>query len=257
LVRGGVTDFALNTHYLPDAVAACLHAVEGRGRFSARPDLPVQLFHEPSLLGTGGALLNARSYWGASPLLVWNADILADVDPAVLMAAHRSAPQSGPPATPAIQGATLATLAVSDRPASSRLLFDAQGVLCGIDSPRRNDHRVLREPRDAMMAKAFHGISVLDAALLDVMLRRHAPGSAFDLIDLLLDAVASGGLVRAHDAGAGFWGSTGTPVELERLERELGQRPELLACWTPAPTPADEPGPARKLASRGEGEKDS
>ena len=38
---------------------------------------------------------------------------------------------------------------------------------------------------------------------------------------------------RAYDAGASFRGSTGTPKELERLERELGERPELLARRTP------------------------
>ena len=65
------------------------------------------------------------------------------------------------------------------------------------------------------------------------MARRRGPGSAFDLIDALLEAVEEGGLVRAFDAGASFWGSAGTPAELARLERELGARPELLARWTP------------------------
>jgi hypothetical protein len=45
--------------------------------------------------------------------------------------------------------------------------------------------------------------------------------------------VEEGGLVRASDAGASFWGSTGTFAELARLKRELGARPELLARWTP------------------------
>ncbi len=243
LVRGGVTEFALNTHHLSAPVERCLAARQGRGCFAALPHLPVRLYHEPALLGTGGALLHAAEFWGDGPLLVWNADILADLDPPALLAALtgaqpatrpaalREAQRADPP--PAHAAEPLALLAVSDRPASSRLLFDADGVLCGIDSPRRNDHRVLRPPRGALAAKAFHGVSVLGARLKAALARRHAPGSAFDLIDALLEAVEEGELACAYDAGASFWGSTGTPAELERLERELGARPELLARWTP------------------------
>ena len=221
LARGGVTEFALNTHHFHEIVERHLHAAQGSGRFAAWPRLPVRLFHEPALLGTGGGLLHAASFWGRDPLLVWNADILADLDPAALLAAHGSLP--GP----------LATLAVSDRPASSRLLFDGAGLLCGIDSPRRNDHRVLRAPSGAVTARAFHGVSVLSGDLLTALARRHAPGSVFDLIDALLEAVAEGGRVRAYDAGTSFWASTGTLMELERLEQGLAGRPELLSRWTP------------------------
>ena len=237
LARGGVTEFALNTHHLSAPVERCLRARQDRGRFAALPRLPVRLYREPALLGTGGALLNAADFWGDAPLLVWNADIFADLAPAALFAAfgeaHGAAHGAAHAAAHAGGAGTLALLAVSDRSASSHLLFDADGVLCGIDSPRRNDRRVLRPPRGTPAPKAFHGVSVLGAGLKDLMARRHAPGSAFDLIDALLEAVEEGGLVRAYDAGASFWGSTGTPKELERLERELGERPELLARWTP------------------------
>jgi len=233
LARGGVTEFALNTHHLSAPVERSLRAHGGCGRFGALPHVPVRLYHEPELLGTGGALLNAAAFWGTAPLLVWNADILADLDPSALLAALRQAQPVGQGTRHAPAAEPLALLAVSDRPSSSHLLFDADGMLCGIESPRRNDHRVLRPPRGVLAAKAFHGVSVLDARLKGTMARLHAPGSAFDLVDALLEAVAEGGLVRAYDAGASFWGSTGTPQELERLERELGERPEVLARWTP------------------------
>ncbi len=229
LARGGVTEFALNTHHLHEAVERHLCAAQGSGRFAALPQLPVRIFHEPVLLGTGGALLHAAAFWGQAPLLVWNADILADLDPAALLAAH-GALSDRTSGTPPV---TLATLAVSGRPASSRLLFDGEGLLCGIDSPRRNDHRVLRSPHGELSARAFHGVSVLGADFQAALARGHAPGSAFDLIDALLEAVAAGGIVRAYDAGTSFWGSTGTPKELERLERELAERPDPLARWTP------------------------
>jgi NDP-sugar pyrophosphorylase family protein len=221
LSRGGVTALALNTHHLHESVERHLHARMGLGRFDALPRLPVHLFHEPALLGTGGSLLNAAAFWGDAPLLVWNGDILADVEPVALQAAHEAAPDA------------LATLAVSRRPASSRLLFDAAGTLCGIDSPRRNDRRQVRPAAGALEPLAFHGISVLDSRLRAAMSRRHPGGEAFDLIDALLDAVADGARVQAYDAGERFWGSTGAPQELATLERSLAGRPDLLARWTP------------------------
>jgi N-acetyl-alpha-D-muramate 1-phosphate uridylyltransferase len=222
LVRGGVTSFALNMHHLPEEVEHHLASRDGAGRFTASPHIPVHLLHEPRLLGTGGGLLNAASYWGVAPMLVWNADILADLDPQRLMAAHLTHPDA------------LALLAVSGRTASSTLLFDAEGTLCGIASARRNDHRVVRTASGPVQPRAFHGISVLSPRLRAHMTRHHMSGDAFDLIDVLLDAAARDGLVRAFDAGDSFWGSTGTPQELALLERGLTERPELLARWSPA-----------------------
>jgi NDP-sugar pyrophosphorylase family protein len=221
LSRGGVTALALNTHHLHAAVEGHLHARAGLGHVAGLPGLPVRLFHEPVLLGTGGGLLNAASFWGEAPLLVWNGDILADVDPAVLLAAHGTHPDA------------LATLAVSRRPASSRLLFDADGTLCGIDSPRRNDRRQVRPAAGALAPLAFHGISVLGPGLCAALAQRHPEGGAFDLIDALLEEVAAGGRVHAYDAGERFWGSTGAPGELAALERGLAERPDLLARWSP------------------------
>lgn len=221
LTRGGVTELGLNTHHLAGMVERHLEAAESIGHFASYPDIPAHLFHEPVLLGTGGGLLNASAFWPPGALLVWNADILADLDPAALMAAHENG--SG----------ALATLVVSDRTASSRLLFDETGALCGIDSPRRNDFRTVRPPVGKLSARAFHGVSVLGTGLRMSMGRSYGPGSVFDLIDALLHEVETGASVRAYDAGDTFWGSTGTPKELERLERELTARPELLTRWTP------------------------
>ncbi|MFI5400736.1 MAG: NDP-sugar synthase [SAR324 cluster bacterium] len=221
LARGGVCALALNTHHLAEATERHLHARGGVGRFAGLPDLPVRLFHEPRLLGTGGALLNVASFWGEAPLLVWNADILADLDPAELLAAHRAQPDA------------LATLAVSRRPASSVLSFDSAGSLCGSSSRLGKDGRTVRDGSGAMERLAFHGVSVLGPGLRAAMMRSHPAGGAFDLIDALLDAVAAGGRVRAYDAGERFWGSTGSPQELDALERGLAGRPDLLARWSP------------------------
>lgn len=211
LARGGVGALAINTHHLADQVQAHLSRPG-----ALPPGLAVRVFHEPELLGTGGALVNAREFWGNQPLLVWNGDILADLSLAALALAHR-------------QGGVLATLVVSERPSTSRLLVDGSGLLCGIDSPRRGTHRVVRTPQGAARPLAFHGVSLLGAALLPML----PPQGAFDLIDALLAAVERGGRIGVMDAGSALWGSTGSPVELAALEQALREQPDVLAHWTP------------------------
>lgn len=214
LGREGVDELAVNAHHLPDAMAEQLRRMAARG--AAFP--PVRLYREAALLGTGGGVANAADFWREGPLLVWNGDIAAELEPAELMARHTA-------------GGALATLVTQQRDTSSHLLVDGAGCLCGVDSPRRGGRRVVRPPDGPLHEVAFHGVSVLSPALLPRMAR----AAPFDLIDALLDLAAEGAPVAAHDAGPAFWGSTGTPQQLAALENGLGARPELLARWTPPP----------------------
>lgn len=216
LLREGATELALNSHYMAEAVAG--HAEK---MSTARPAQPrLRIFHERELLGTGGGVLNAAPFWGGQPLLVWNGDIVAELEPGELWRAHQ---REGP----------LATLATQQRAGSSHLQVDEAGFVCGIDSPRRGDKRVVREPRGRLRRAAFNGISVLAPQLREGL----EPGGSFDLIDALLEAIASGAHVRAFDCGEGFWGTTGSPERLADLEKALGERPDLLAKWTPPRAP--------------------
>lgn len=215
LHQHGVTQLALNTHHL----AAVLQAhLEKPDRHLPRP----QIFHEPRLLGTGGALVNAGSFWRGDPLLVWNGDILCDLDPRRLMEAH-AAPRAGD------ERPALATLAVQAREGNSHLLVDASGNLCGLDSPRRNLYRMVATPQGEVRKMGFTGISVLAPALLGML----PAGGAFDILEALLDLMEDGAVARALDVGTAFYGTIGTPGQLEALETGLKARPELLAGWSP------------------------
>lgn len=216
LLGHGVTALALNTHHLAEAVVGHL---EHSGGAAHAP----RIFHEPSLLGTGGALVHAAAFWGGDPLLVWNGDILCDLDPRHLLQAHRSHGGIGGGGPP------LATLAVRERQGDSHLLVDRDGTVCGIDSARRGIRRLAKTPAAEPRKMAFTGISILAPELP----RRLPRQGAFDIIDALLDAIADGGTVATLDVGPAFYGTTGSPEKLAKLERGLSARPELLAAWTP------------------------
>ena len=67
---------ALNSHHRAEALAA--HVADLNEKEAGGP--PIRIFHEPELLGTGGGVLNAAPFWGSEPLLVWNGDVVAELE---------------------------------------------------------------------------------------------------------------------------------------------------------------------------------
>ena len=77
LALGGVARIVVNAHYGAEALTAF---VAGRAGCTVS--------HESELLGTAGGVARAAVALGRGPVLVWNADILAGIDIASLVAAH-------------------------------------------------------------------------------------------------------------------------------------------------------------------------
>ena len=81
--QAGITEFAINTHHIPEAWQIAYPSSEFEGS-------PIQFFHEPTLLETGGGIRNISSFIGNDPLLVYNGDILTDINIATLIAHHEA-----------------------------------------------------------------------------------------------------------------------------------------------------------------------
>lgn len=83
LAKFGLKEFVVNLHHQPDSVIAAL----GDGsRFGVHIDYTREL---PDILGTAGALDNARELLGAEPFLIVNGKIITDIDIAAAMETHR------------------------------------------------------------------------------------------------------------------------------------------------------------------------
>jgi mannose-1-phosphate guanylyltransferase len=80
LARAGLREAVLNTHHLAAAFTD--------ERLAALP-LRLRVIHEPVILGTGGGVAHAAPLLGDGEVILWNGDILADVDVAALLRAHR------------------------------------------------------------------------------------------------------------------------------------------------------------------------
>lgn len=160
LRAAGVQRIVLNGHH---------RAPQLRAFVESQADLA--LSEEPELLGTGGGLARAAGLLGGGDVLVWNADILADVDARTLVAAHATA-------------ACAATLVVQPLGAGEGTVgVDAGGRIVRLRAERFGD-----EARGGQ----FLGIYVLGVALRALLPER---GGVIE--DLLLPALARGVAVRA------------------------------------------------------------
>jgi mannose-1-phosphate guanylyltransferase len=84
LKAAGVTAVGINTHHLPEVMAATARAECERAR------LPLHVVHEPVIQGTGGGIRGLRDFLSDSDFIVFNGDILFPVDLRPVVAAHRN-----------------------------------------------------------------------------------------------------------------------------------------------------------------------
>jgi mannose-1-phosphate guanylyltransferase len=174
LAQGGVRRVVINTHHL----ASAFHD----GRLAGLP-LEVGFVHEPRILGTAGGLAGAAAVVGEGDVLVWNGDILADVDVGGLLEAHR------------LSGA-LATLAVAPRhPDEARVSEGTVGLGADGAVVRLRGERFGVEVRGA----DFLGVHVVGARL-----RVDLPAEGCLVGDVYLPALRAGGKLASFAVPGGF-----------------------------------------------------
>jgi mannose-1-phosphate guanylyltransferase len=117
LAKAGILEAVLNTHHLaaaftPERLAA--HALP----------LRLRVIHEPTILGTAGGVTHAAPLLGGGDVILWNGDILADIDVAELLEEHRGA-------------RALATMAIAPRPRGEGTVgLDERGAIVRLRGER-------------------------------------------------------------------------------------------------------------------------
>lgn len=160
------------------------------------------------LLDTGGGVLHARELLAvdSSPFLVHNVDILSTADLPALMAAHR--PES------------VATLLVSDRESSRRLVFDCDDNLLAWHNLTDNRWRPAQfKIADTDRERAFSGIYVLGTEVFDLMEHQGFTGE-FPIMDFFLRNAATGKIRGYYDNSLRLI-DIGKPETLSRANYEL------------------------------------
>lgn len=192
-------------------VANAFHAADVLLRWLEAETIDASL--EPSLLGTAGGLARAyRSMGAAGSALVWNGDILADLDPRALAAAH-------------FEHQAMATLAVRPAaPGHGTVGIGADGCVVRLRGERFGDEASGGE---------FLGIHVIGATLCDAL-----PPVGCLVGDVYLPALRRGERVRAwstpcdfEDIGTplAYWRANMRWLETSRLERSVHQTAHVTA----------------------------
>jgi MurNAc alpha-1-phosphate uridylyltransferase len=205
LVAAGATRLIVNTCRHGDQITRYLgeHTPPGvEILVSPEPDGPYD---------TGGGLVAAaRLFRSDGPILLHAVDVLSRIPLEALLAGHRVARErlgrgSG--------SRVVATLAVQNRPASRRLLFDDQGLM-GWEHRAAGSSRRVRAPAGAVRDFAFAGIHVVEPEILGLAER----SGVFPIRDLYVDLAARGYRTLPADVTAHAWQDVGTPERLREAE---------------------------------------
>jgi NDP-sugar pyrophosphorylase family protein len=189
LARHGCREVAVNLHHRPESVRAAL----GDGsRFGVR----LSYVEEPTILGTSGALDNAREFFTDEPFIVVNGKIATDIDLNAALRTHR-------------ETNALATLVLRENAARERYsTVDVQGGLVrGFGAhPQTSDNA-----GDSDSPLMFTGIQILEPRIFEFI-----PRGVFShtTTDVYPQAIARGEKIAAHVA-PGKW------YELSTIPRYL------------------------------------
>lgn len=200
-VRAGIRDVVVNLFHHGDLIR---QAVGDGAAWGAR----VTYSTEVDLLGTGGGIAQARPLLDEGPVLVMNAKVVADIDLAALVAAHRAT------------GAD-ATLVLRDDPnarAWGAISADATGRVTGI-----LDARSPRPPQGPVIERMFTGIQIMGPALRD----RLRPVFSDSVRDGYIPALREGADIRAVVL-PGYFAEHSTPARYLAGNLALLRQPELL-----------------------------
>lgn len=206
LYRSGIRSIAVNTHYLPQKIQDHLKCRWERH--------DIHISYEPILLGTGGCLNPLREWCGRDDVLIYNADIVSDIDIKALIAGHRTHNPLG----------TLVLL--------PELLPDKNPVHClgeeiigiGRDFQPSGSHD---GARGLAQMHTFTGVHLLSRRFLD----RAPHQEPWHIIDFYNQLLEDGEKLRAHFHKS-FWHDLGNPSDyltaitayLENHNKDLDRR---------------------------------
>ena len=192
LVRSGFTNITVNVHHFAQQVIDFL----SQNDFGASINISSET---DQLLDTGGGILKAQSFLdGQEPFLVHNVDIISDIDLSQIMSNHK---QSG----------ALATLAVSSRSSTRKLLFDSAMQLRGWKNLTSGEVIIPSNSNGNLKEFAFSGIHVLSPQIFSAI---NSCGR-FSIIDTYLSLCADKN-VLGYDVSTSHVLDVGKPDSISR-----------------------------------------
>jgi N-acetyl-alpha-D-muramate 1-phosphate uridylyltransferase len=154
------------------------------------------------LLETGGGLYKAKWFFDENPFLIYNVDIVSDLDLSELFKYH-------------LDKKGLATLAVRHRPGNRFFLIDKEGIIRGWRNRATGEQIPGIMSSDDLNEIAFSGIHIADSEIFDYM-----QDGIYTMTSLYLKLAAEHNIYTLINDG-GYWGDIGTPESLDHIRQLL------------------------------------
>lgn len=194
LIFFGFKDIIINVHYLADKIEDFLAQKQNFG-------INIQISDErEKLLETGGGLKKAQWFFDTDePFLVCNTDVLSTIDLCQLSLQHA-------------QNQAIATLATQWRKTSRYLIFDENQNLSGWLNTKNGEVKMSRQGVAQLQMMAFSTFQILDPRLF-----HYFPNDkeVFTTIDVFLNAVKQGEIIKGFPHNEDMWIDVGTPENIE------------------------------------------
>lgn len=195
LKKYGIKRIIINVHHFADDV---IKFVKKNNYF----DVEIVFSEEKEeLLNTGGGLKKACNLFTSNTdILIYNVDILSDIDINKMLAYH-------------IENKAIATLAVRERETSRYLLFDENNSLCAWENTKTNEKKIAKESTSELKRLAFSGIQIVSPKFLALI----TENGAFSIIDTYL-RLAKNNLICGYNHSSTFWLDLGKVEAIKQAE---------------------------------------
>ena len=193
LIQAGVESFVINTHHR----APAFQALFAQGSYREHP---VQLVHEPEILGTGGGIKNVERLLKPEAFISYSGDLLSDIDITELIDEHFRAGND-------------VTLALRETKHSTDVALEGNRV---VDMAGRYGRRGRYD---------FAGVCVWGPGIFE----RIPPGRHLSYIPVLAEWIGQGGQIGGVVLQEGKWFNIGSRAEYLEVHRVIQEE-----RWRPA-----------------------
>jgi N-acetyl-alpha-D-muramate 1-phosphate uridylyltransferase len=186
----GFDDIIINVHHFADMVE---DEVERLNKIGFRVSVSDE---RDRLLENGGGLYKARDFFGKDPFLLYNVDIISDLDLSSLYRFH-------------IEKKGLATLAVRHRSGKRFLLIDKDGQMRGWRNVSTGEEILAGASGEDLSEIAFSSMHIVEPEIFNYM-----EEGIYSLVTLYLRLADKHKIFTLkHDDG--YWVDVGTPESLQ------------------------------------------
>lgn len=196
LKREGFTEIVVNVHHFSEMVIAFINSNDF--------GIPIYISDETGkLLDTGGGLKKAASLLtGSTPVLIYNVDVLSNLDLQIPVQEH-------------LRSGALATLVVRNRKTQRYFKFDKHKRLVGWINKKTGEKKIaIPEYFENAVELAFSGIHVVSPEIVKLMPEE----DRFSITDFYLE-LAKEHLIAGYFDETEIWMDVGKPEELKDARR--------------------------------------